>query len=138
MSCGSGVLLCWLTPKSAVGDLGGVEKPGAVRAADGADEHAMGGAGDKVADVAGAGKRGHGFAVGLFGFDGGNRLTLASRGLLESERPSFTTAGNGEVFSGGVEVTRGSGNKFDGFGHADFSLGDQRMAGHFQFCRERA
>jgi hypothetical protein len=47
------------------GDLRGVEKPGRFGAADGADQHAVGDAGDEVADVVRASERRHRFAVGL-------------------------------------------------------------------------
>jgi hypothetical protein len=49
------------------GDLGGVEEPGAVFVFGGSQEHAVGGAGDEVADVLETQERGHGQAVGSAG-----------------------------------------------------------------------
>jgi hypothetical protein len=77
---------------SAVGDvgcgsnLGGVEEPGAVRAVDCVEGHGVGDAGDKIADVSGAGERGHGIAIG--GFSVSVRIPLTFFALRAALRAS--------------------------------------------------
>ena len=48
-------------------DLGGVEESGSIRARDCFEEHAIGDAGDEVADVFVPGERRQGFAESTFG-----------------------------------------------------------------------
>ena len=52
------------------GDLGGVDEPSAYFGGNGANEDAMGRAGDEIADALVAGEQGHGVAVGFPGFNG--------------------------------------------------------------------
>jgi len=57
----------WLVVEGTDSNLGGVEELGAFDGVDGANDHAMSGAGDEVADVFEAGEIGHGVAVGIDG-----------------------------------------------------------------------
>ena len=81
-----------------MGDLGGVEESGSDGAGDGFDQHAVGYAGDEVADVLVTGERGHGLAVSVFGFLGGIVVVLALfRGGLHRVRVGPGTSSNGVV-----------------------------------------
>lgn len=60
------------------GGLGGVEEAGGFDGLDGADEDAVGGAGDEVADVLEAGERGHGVAIVGGGVAGGEDAVAAA------------------------------------------------------------
>ena len=72
--------LCGRVLEGSASDLGCVEEPCAVRIADRADEHSVGDAGDEVADVIGAGERGHGPAIGD-GAVGGGKNEAPGAGL---------------------------------------------------------
>ena len=106
---------------SGVGDLGGVEETGPVRASDGTDEHIVGDASDEVADVFRAGEQRHGGAEGLLSVEGSTVIAFALFFcILVSTRIGFAAA-----YDGGVG---GDGSGFalrfwSGFGHAGFSLG---------------
>jgi len=90
---------------SGVGDLGGVEETGAVRASDSFDEHTVGDAGDEVADVFRAGKGRHGGAEGLLSVEGSKNIAFAPfPGRLVSARIGFAAAYDGEVGGDGSGI----------------------------------
>ena len=106
------------------GDLGSVEELAAVFLFDGAEEHAVAGASDEVADILIAGEWGHGQAKGF----GGTALgSVDVSGLLDGRRvnlsPDLGAKGDGGVFEGGIEgrfqVLGGGG--LDGCDHEGFS-----------------
>ena len=95
---GAGFRRSGLGADGAVGDLGGVEEPCAHRAFDGLDEHAVGDAGDEVADVFGAGERRHGGAEGLLSVEGSTVIASALFFcILVSARIGFTAAYDGGI-----------------------------------------
>lgn len=102
------------------GDLGGVEELAAVFRFDGAEEHAVAGASDEVADILIAGERGHGQAKGFGGTALGGVHVI---GLLHGRRvnlsPDLGAKGDGGVFEGGVEGRFHAlgGGGLDGFDH---------------------
>lgn len=89
-------------------DLGGVEELGAAGAVDCADEHAVGGAGDEVADVFIPAERGHGVAVEMGGLAGGGGSVPAfGQFPLEDGVPGGEAAGDGGVCGDGDVVDSG-------------------------------
>jgi hypothetical protein len=69
---------------------------------DGADEKAVGGAGDEIADALIAGEQRHGVAIGLGAGKGGKDLSFtAGPGGTMSARIGVAAMGDGEVGGGG-------------------------------------
>ena len=92
------LLLFRLTIDGGEGHLCGVEEFAPGRIKDCVNEHAVGGAGDEVADVLVAGKRGHGLAVGFIGVDVCIWQDLAIDCLrFQGASPGIGAAGNGRV-----------------------------------------
>ena len=107
----------WRNFRSICGerDLCGIEKPGALSAIEGAEENALGDAGDEVADVVVADERGHGFSKGGGGALGGSGFGLIDGDVdLEGAVECVAAAGDGVVGVGGLG--------FSWIGHEGFSL----------------
>lgn len=119
-----------LTGECAEGDLGGVEELSALIAGDGADEDAVGGAGDEVADALKAGEDGHGVAVGVArlpvckDFVQASAVALVHVGL-EGALPGYAAAAEGGFGAGGGGVRCES-----GAGREDGGGRDIRDGGH--------
>ena len=117
-------------------DLGGIEELGAQIIRNCADEHGVGGTGDKIADVFKSRERRHGVTIGFFGFVGGIVLIFAFREFrLVGACPGVPAADDGGVcedWAGFVRLARGGGG-LGSFGHAGFSLGDWVPA-TFHYC----
>src|SRR5580658_10083042 len=77
-SCGGAFLFFELMAENTAGDLGGIEEFRAFNGVDEAVDHAVGGAGDEVADVLRAGEIGHGGTVGF----GGELLDAIGAGFI--------------------------------------------------------
>lgn len=84
-------------------DLGSVEKLVAILFLDGADEHAVAGAGDEIADVFIAAEGRHGLAEGFAGVAFGGVFVLGSVHRRSVDLvPRGSTAGHGMVSKGGA------------------------------------
>jgi hypothetical protein len=117
-----------------VGDLGGVEETSTIRAFGGLDEHAVGDAGDEVADVFQAGERRHGGAEGLLSFFGCRVIAFVQFFCSPvSEHIGFAAAHDGEIGGDGSGFGR---LVYSGFGHDRFSLGGW-VAAVFFIVREK-
>lgn len=106
--------------EEAEGDLGGVEDLAAAVGLDGADENAVGGAGDEVADAVGAGEERHGAGVGFSGLLGG-------QGAVDAVGFSFAVA------QAGVEGPLPGGSAFAQRGLRAFRDGGRRGQGCRRF-----
>ena len=79
----------------------GVEELGGVLARNGADEHAVRGAGDEIADAFMVKERGHGVTVGRVGVVRGEDIAFAFRSFgLVAALPGFAASGDGGVCDG--------------------------------------
>ena len=91
-------VLLGLVTERAERDLRGVKKLGAVLAEDDVHEHAVGSAGDEIADALVVGERRHGAAVSLVSVVGGVDLVFSSGDLgFVAVLPGAPAAGDGGV-----------------------------------------
>ena len=106
------------------GDLSGIEKTGAVCGFDDREQHAVGDAGDEVADVFGAGERREGRLVGGRGHF--SRLIVAlpsgARGA-EVVDEGVAAGGDGRIDAGGASAAGLASGKNDLFVHCGFPFG---------------
>ena len=79
-------------------DLRGIENPGSDCSVDGTDQHAVGSAGDEVADVVRPNERRHGLAVNFVRIDAGHDRDFPFCDVFTiSASPRLAAAGDGRV-----------------------------------------